>query len=240
MHPVFPKISTDPHLSAFRRLPVGACCLYLAVVGFGSLGYGFQEETLALEANPPARQNTILRAYFRKQFANMRSFHNTPGWRNDPFAENFVDRQIDHFLSQLHEKLSLLRSHFSQVEASRTALLTVTSPQEQRSARLQWETSLRKVERYSGDVWNLLRYILTNLEDRDHFKPRFSAADMESVFRRQVEFMGEEIVEAERKIQHYFFESGRTVQVEDLRGENMLIHLYHVKQMAKKLKGEKC
>ena len=63
---------------------------------------------------------------------------------------------------------------------------------------------------------------------------------MESVFRRQVEFMGEEIVEAERKIQPYFFESGRTVQVEDLRGENMLIHLYHVKQMAKKLKGEKC
>lgn len=170
----------------------------------------------------------------------MRSFHNTPGRRNNPFTEDFVDRQIDHFLSQLQEKLSLLRSHFSQVESSRTALLTVTSPQEQRSARLQWETSLRKVERYSGDVWNLLRYVFTDLEDRDRFKPRFSAADMESVFRRQVEFMGEEIVEAERKIQHYFFESGRTVQVEDLRGENMLIHLYHVKQMAKKLKGEKC
>ena len=210
------------------------------MVGFGSVGYGLQEATLELEAAPPARQNTILRAHFREQFANMRSFHNTSGWRNDPFVEDFIDRQIDHFLSQLQEKLSLLRAQFSHVEASREALLEVTSPQEQRSARLQWENSLRKVERYSGDVWNMLRYVFTGLEDRDRFKPRLSSHDMESVFRRQVEFMGEEIFEAERKIQHYFFQSGSTVQVEDLKGENMLIHLYHVRQLAKKLKGEKC
>ena len=204
------------------------------------MSYGRQEERVKSEQAPPARQNTILRAYFRKQFSNMRSFNNTPGWRNDPFVEDFVDRQIDHFISELHEKLSLLRAHFAQVQASRAALLEVTSPRQQGPARRHWEKSLKEVERYSRDVWNMLRYVFTDLEDRDNFKPRFGSHDMESIFRRHVEFMGEEIAEAERKIQHYFFESGRTIQAEDLKGENMLIHLYHVRQLAKKLKGENC
>jgi hypothetical protein len=160
--------------------------------------------------------------------------------RNDLFVENFVDRQIDYFLSELQEKLSLLRFHFSHVEASRVNLLEVSSPQEQRSARLQWENSLREVKRYSGDAWNLLRYVFTGLEDRDRFTARFSSYDMESGFRQQLEFMGEEIVEAERKIKHYFFQSGSTVLVEDLRDGNMLLHLYHVRQMAEKLNCKKC
>ena len=192
------------------------------------------------EEVPFARQNTILRDYFRKQFANMRSFHNTPGWRNDPFVEDFVDRQIDHFLKELQEKLLRLRSHFSHVEASREALLQATSPAEQRQAQLRWENSLKEVERKSGDVWNMLRYVFTGLEDRDGFKPRLSSHDLEVVFRQQVGFMAAEIGEAERKIHHYLFESGSTILVEDLRGENMLIHLYHVRQMAKQLKREKC
>jgi hypothetical protein len=208
------------------------------VVGFGSLSAAIpQEEQVEPENAPLARQNTILRAYFRKRFATMRSFHNTPVSRNDPFAEDFVDRQIDHFLSELQEKLLLLRSHFSSVQASRSALLEVISAEERQPARLRWENSLRQVERNSKDVWNMLRYVFTDLEDRDRFKPRFNFHDVESIFRRQTEFMGEEIAEAERKIKHYFFESGSTVQVEDLKGENMLIHLYHVRQLAKKLKG---
>ena len=211
------------------------------MAGLGSISYGAQKKhTLEPGEAPFARQNTILRAYFRKQFANMRSFHNTPGWRNDPFVEDFVDRQIDHFLSELQEKLLRLRSHFSHVEAAREALLQATSPQEQRRASLRWENSLKEVERYSGDVWNMLRYVFTGLEDRDGFKPRLSSHDLEVVFRGQVGFMAAEIGEAERKIHHYLFESGSTILVEDLRGENMLIHLYHVRQMAKKLKREKC
>ncbi len=166
----------------------------------------------------------------------MRSFHNTPGWRNDPFVEDFVDRQIDHFLSELQEKLLRLRSHFSHVEAAREALVQATSPQEQRRAQVRWEDSLKEVERYSGDVWNMLRYVFTGLEDRDEFKPRLSAHDLEACFRRQLGFMASEIGEAERKIYLYFFESGSTIQAGDLRGENMLIRLYHVRQMAKKLK----
>jgi hypothetical protein len=51
--------------------------------------------------------------------------------------------------------------------------------------------------------------------------------------------MAEETAQAERKIRHYFFESGSIVHAEDLTGENMLIHLFHVRQMAKELKDEK-
>jgi hypothetical protein len=211
------------------------------VVGFGSLSAaGPQEEQVEPENAPLARQNTILRAYFRKQSLTVRSFHNSPASRNDPFVENFVDRQIDHFLSELQEKLLLLRSHFFSVQVSRTALLEVTSAEERQPALLRWENSLSQVERHSKDAWNMLRYVFTDLEDRDSFKPRLNSHDVESIFRRQTEFMGEEIAEAERKIQDYFFDSSHTVQLEDLKGENMLIHLYHVRQLAKKLKDENC
>ena len=138
------------------------------MVGFGSVGYGIQETPLEPEGSFPARQNTILRAYFRKRSSKIISSHNTPNWRHDLFVEKFVDQQIDYFLSQLQEKLSLLRFHFSRVEASLVTLLEAPSSQEQQLAHLQWENSLREVERYSGDAWNLLRYVFTGLEDRDY------------------------------------------------------------------------
>ena len=239
MHPVFFEIFTDAYLSAFRRVSFGACCLYLAVVGSGFLSYGVQEADQEREEVPPARQNAILRDHFRKQFAKMGSFQDSPGRRSNPFAENFIDRQIDNFLSELQGKLSLLRSHLAQVEASRARILETFSLEEQELARRGWEQSLKGVERSSGDVWTMLRYLLTGLEDRDKFKPHFSVQDRGAGFQRQVEFMGEEIAQAERKIRHYFFESGSIVHAEDLTGENMLIHLFHVQKMAKELKDEK-
>jgi hypothetical protein len=239
MHPVFSKISTDTYLSAVRRVSFGACCLYLAVAGSGALGYGVQEADQEREKVPPARQNSILRDHFRKQFSKMGAFQNSPGRRSNPFAENFIDRQIDNFLSELQDKLSLLRSQLAQVEASRASILETFSPEEQRLARRGWEQSLKGIERSSGDVWTMLRYLLTGLEDRDKFKPHFSAQDRGAGFQRQVEFMAEETAQAERKIRHYFFESGSIVHAEDLTGENMLIHLFHVRQMAKELKDEK-
>ncbi len=170
----------------------------------------------------------------------MVSFHN-PRDRlgSNPFVEGYIDRQIDHFLSDLQQKLSTIRSQLAQVEASRSTILETASLDDQRRARRDWKQSLKGVERSSGDVWTTLRYLLTGLEDRDKFKPRLSAIDRGTGFQRQVEFMGEETAQAERKIWHYFFESGSIVHAEDLTGENMLIHLFHVRQMAKELKDEK-
>ncbi|MEE8349517.1 MAG: hypothetical protein V3R94_08110 [Acidobacteriota bacterium] len=192
------------------------------------------------EAIPPARQNSILRTHFRKQFAAMRSLHNSPSWRNDPFIEDFIDRQIDHYLVELQDKLAGLRAYLDQVQVSRTALLELASGEDRRSAVRQWENSLKQVERHSGDIWNQLRYVFTGLEDKDRFKPRFNTNDKESLFQPQMQYLEEEVAEAEKEIQLYFFEASRTIAVEDIKGENMLIHLYHVRQMAKKLKGEKC
>ena len=199
------------------------------------MSYGAQE--VKWESAPAARQNPILRAYFRKQFANMRSFRNMPSWRDDPFVEDFVDRQIDHFLSELREKLVLLRARFAHVEQGREAILEAASAEQVKPAQLRWKRSLRGVEKQAGDLWNMLRYVFTELKDRDGFKPRISRQDKESVFRKQMESMGQQINKAEKRIKQYFFEAESTVSLEDLKDENMLIHLYHVREMSKKLKG---
>ena len=119
----------------------------------------------------PARQNPILRAHFRRQFANMRSFNRSGRARTDPFLEDYVDRQIDHYLEELHEKLSHLNNQFAQVKQAQETILQASSAEAGRQARVHWRNSLKGVQDRSGDVWNTLRYVLTVLEDKGDLKP---------------------------------------------------------------------
>ncbi|MEE2821922.1 MAG: hypothetical protein VYA53_02965, partial [Acidobacteriota bacterium] len=96
------------------------------------------------------------------------------------------------------------------------------------------------VEKYSGEIWNMLRYVFVQLEDRDDIKIKNGMASSNSILQERSMFLEEELVQAEKKIQEYFFESVKTIRAEDIRGENMLIHLHRVQQMAKVLKNKQC
>ncbi len=231
MHQVSSPISTNSHLPSFRRLSIAACCLYLCFAGSVSFAPGAQEE----EEPPPARQNPILRAYFSRQLGNMRSFGSSGRGRRDPFLDDYVDRQIDHYLSELREKLADLNNHFAQVEQAQEAILQASSAQAIGRARVQWRNALKDVQDEASDLWNMLRYVLTVLEDKGDPKP-FEPREPDSLYESETQFIGEQIGKAEKRITAYLFRVESVIQLEDLKGENMLIHLYLAREMAKKIR----
>ncbi len=196
-----------------------------------SFAPGAQEE----EDPPPARQNSILRAHFRRQLVNIRSFGTTGRGRRDPFLEDYIDRQIDHYLSELREKLADLNNHFAQVEQAQETILQGSSAQAIRQARVHWKNALKGVQDEAGDVWNMLRYVLTALEDKGDLKP-VEPQGPDSLYEKETQFIGEQIGKAEKRITEYFFRVESVIQLEDLKGENMLIHLYLAREMAKQIR----
>ncbi len=196
-----------------------------------SFAPGAQEE----EEPPPARQNPILRAYFSRQLGNMRSFGSSGRGRRDPFLDDYVDRQIDHYLSELREKLADLNNHFAQVEQAQEAILQGSSAQAIGRARVQWRNALKDVQDEASDLWNMLRYVLTVLEDKGDLPP-VEPQEPDSLYEKETQFIGEQIGKAEKRITEYLFRVASVIQLEDLKGENMLIHLYLAREMAKKIR----
>ncbi len=196
-----------------------------------SFAPGAQEE----EEPPPARQNPILRAYFSRQLGNMRSFGSSGRGRRDPFLDDYVDRQIDHYLSELREKLADLNNHFAQVEQAQEAILQGSSAQAIGRARVQWRNALKDVQDEASDLWNMLRYVLTVLEDKGDLQP-VEPQEPDSLYEKETQFIGEQIGKAEKRITEYLFRVASVIQLEDLKGENMLIHLYLAREMAKKIR----
>jgi hypothetical protein len=165
----------------------------------------------------------------------MRSFNTSGRGRRDPFLEDYVDRQIDNYLEELTEKLAHLNSHFGQLEQAQEIILQDSSAQAVSRARLHWRNSLKGVQDKSGDLWNMLRYVLTVLEDKGDLKP-LVPQEPDSVYPNETRFIGEQISKAEKRIREYFFQTHSVIELEDLKGENMLIHLYLAREMAKRIR----
>ncbi len=187
------------------------------------------------EELPPARQNPILRDHFRRQFTDMRSFGTRERSIRDPFLDDYVDRQIDHYLSELREKLADLNNNFAQVEQAQETILQGSSAQTIGQARVQWRNALKGVQEEAGDLWNMLRFVLTALEDKGARKP-LEAQGPDSLYEKETQFIGEQIGKAEKRITEYLFQAKSVIRLEDLKGENMLIHLYQAREMAKKIR----
>ncbi|MEE2822294.1 MAG: hypothetical protein VYA53_04860, partial [Acidobacteriota bacterium] len=136
-----------------------------------------------------ARENAVLRNYFRRQLANMGVFYNVSGRNNVPLVESLVDRRIDHFLLELQEKLSVLQSHVADMDSSQLAMAKAASSEEHLRPCLSWKTSIAVVEKYSGEIWNMLRYVFVQLEDRDDIKIKNGMASSNSILQERSMFL---------------------------------------------------
>ena len=79
----------------------------------------------------------------------------------------------------------------------------------------------------------MLRYVFMDLEDKGDLKP-VEPQGSDSLYKKETQFIGEQLGKAEKRITEYFFRVESVIQLEDLKGENMLIHLYLAREMAKK------
>ena len=149
--------------------------------------------------------------------------------------EDYIDRQIDHYLSELREKLVDLNNHFAQVEQAQETILQGSSEQAIRQARVQWRNALKGVQDEAGDAWNMLLYFLTGLKDKGDLK-LVEPQEPGSLYEQETQFIGEQIGKAEKRITAYLFRVESVIQLEDLKEANMLIHLYLAREMAKKIR----
>ncbi|MEE8161351.1 MAG: hypothetical protein V3T61_06915 [Acidobacteriota bacterium] len=228
-HQVLFLVSTGAHLSRLRCLSIAAGCLHIALASSLILGQGPEEPF-------PARQNPILRQYFRKQFYETRVLHNRRIPSTPTFVEHFVDRQIDYYLRKLREKLDSMSFHFAHLEGAVQGLRPGLTEQNRSQARELWRKSLEQIHDDSGALRSMISYVFTELKNKDSGKAHIRPDAIDSGFQEERVYLGEQISEAEHRIRGYFFKSKNTIQVEELKGENMLIHLHRVREVSKAMK----
>jgi len=187
-----------------------------------------------------ARQNPVLRNHFLRQHIQMMSYMDVYGnlrYRgNVRLLEQQVDRLVDDFLARVSHQLGTLKIHFNTVLRSREEMLSKASNQEsRREAQARWKDSLETMADEAEDLRKMLSYVLRGLDKKSDFKPEIEANANNSGFHKEIQFIQEQIVKAERRIRDYFFVPTHTVNLQDLQGENVMIYLYRVGKMSKAL-----
>ena len=187
-----------------------------------------------------ARENPVFRNHFLRQHIQMMSYLDVYGnmrYRgNIRLLERGVDRLIDDFLARVSRQLGTLKIHFNTVLRSREEMLSKASNDEsRREAQARWKDSLKTMADEADDLRKILSYVLRGLDKKSDFKPEIEANANNSGFHKEIQFIHEHIVKAEQRIKDYFFVPTHTVHLQDLQGQNMMIYLYRVKKMSKKL-----
>ena len=200
----------------------------LALFSCTSLPGGEEDKVL-----PTALQNQILRSHFRDQFLSLHSFvepYETPS----KFSQTFVDRQIKHLLDRVEGKLETLQNSVDDLIEIRRQV--VDGERELNSkVRSQWRERTRKISRSAEDLRQMLAVIFLQLRAKDDFQPQVNRAENNFLFEVEFRHLNRETEAAIRLIRSYLFNAASTVHITDLRHTNMLIFLYHIRQMARML-----
>ncbi len=215
---------------AFKRQGIRKACVTaaLGLVISASLLPGKEDEV-----PPNALQNQILRSHFRDQFLTLHSFvepYDTPS----KFAQTFVDRQIEHFLNRVGEKLQILQKSVADLTEIRRQVVD-GEIQVDGEVRRQWREQTRAISRSAEDLREKLANIFLQLRAKDDFKPKVHPAENNFFFEVEIRHLNRETEAATRLIRSYLFNASSTVHITDLRHTNMLIFLYRIRQMARML-----
>ena len=185
------------------------------------------------EVPPIALQNQILRSHFRDQFLALHSVRE-PHTAPSRFAQTFVDRQIEHLLHRVERKLEILRNSVDDLIEIRRQVADGESDLGSK-VRSQWREGTRRVSRSAEDLRGMLAVIFLQLRAKDDFQPEANRAENNFFFEVEITQLNGETKAATRLIRSYLFNAASTVHITDLRHTNMLIFLYHIRQMARML-----
>ena len=185
---------------------------------------------------PSARPNPILREYFRKQARSIGIPSRGRFLQNSRFIEGFIDRRIDHFMEKLQEKIRLLKSNMAEIQRLNSLLMSTKSPTEIETLHQPWLAALDGLEDEAKDLRNMLSYLFPQLRNRNKFKPQIDTGPLENGLNREIRFLVNQVKKAEKRITDYFLKAGTTIELNDLKSENMLICLNRIRLMAREMK----
>ncbi len=233
MHQVLFALSRNAHAARIRSLSTAAFCIYLCASGLSAENTTADPESETKVA--VAHQNPILRRHFRRQFA--RTFDSISRGPDDPFMDRYIDAQIDHYLKNVRIKLFRMKVGYSTVRE--TIDVTADDSKYELSAvrRERVQNALKQLANAANGLHSMIENILLGeLEGKGDLKPKVGPSGRETAFASEIKFLEDEIGLAEERILGYFFAQNHTVEVDEIRNQNMLVHLYRVREMAKKLR----
>ena len=184
----------------------------------------------------PARQNLILRQYFRARFSEAYISQNHLVSSPPIFIENLIDRQIDNYITELDKRLKDRKSQSASLEVAAKGLRFGEEGPNYLQSRKMWKESMGKIHDDARALHRMIGYVLTGLENKDDVEIDIGLEAKKIGFKKERLYLQKEIVKAEQRIRDYFFKPKHTIHLEELKGENMLIQLYRVRKITQKLK----
>ncbi len=211
------------------------------------LAAGMLVPELVFPSDDLAPQNPTLRSYFLQSCLEIR--YGLPAFLPPEVYQKYysssnrrlIDRHIDEsvtcFLTDMRQKRDALWTHFQEARSAYDAALAAPLDRFGRlDAVARWKRSLEKVSDQARDLRAILSLVLSGaMREKTDFNPVLPGDTVRPRFDVEMQFIQQEIADASRRIQNYFFESTHTVSVEELKGNNMMINLNRVELMSKKL-----
>ena len=196
---------------------------------------GTTEDVIKNTDSIPAYQNQILRSHFRSQY--YKSVTSVGPRTNDPFVTQYVDRQIGYYLKRIRASLVMLKVQCEEVQEIRATAMVDNQFRMTPEFRKKWRKALGDLSRDARGLKNLIGSILLGLARKDSKRPRVRSLGGRDGYAPEVAYIRRELSLAERRIEDFFYKPTNTVSFEDLRDrKTMLVHLYHVQEMAKRLR----
>ncbi|RPI29210.1 MAG: hypothetical protein EHM61_02415 [Acidobacteria bacterium] len=153
------------------------------------------------------------------------------------FRENWVDSQVDHFVKQVHQRLSDLKGSVQNAVTASSGLLADT-PQKKAEATVALRQALAKAEDQSRGLRTSLSMILVELQMKDKFDVRVGQGAQAGGFETEMKLLSEQTANAEKSIRDYFFKPTHVTSIADLKDANMLDYLKRVERIARTIRGK--
>lgn len=192
------------------------------------------------EFRHPARQNPILREYFREQYLDMKQFGPYGSSRRQPrelpsdtFMDRFIDKRIDHFIQDLEKRMEAIQEEIESVRQSGLALKQASA----RNAQLRraLKKQLGSLSDDLGSLHKTLAILLVKLKSKADFEQEVDAGPENAGFCKEIEYISGQYSQAAKQIADYFLKPSFTVSMHQLQGENLLIQLHRANKMAREL-----
>ena len=102
--------------------------------------------------------------------------------------------------------------------------------------REMWKESMERIHDDAGVLHRMISYVFAGLKNKGDVEIDTGLEAKKIGFKKERLYLQKEIVKAEQRIRNYFFEPNHIIHLEELKGENMLIQLYRIRQITQKLK----
>ncbi len=214
--------------------------LLLVHITLGSISLATQDQVE--DDAPIARQNALLRTHFREM---LHPRTRTPPNElqiasNDEFVERFIDRQIDNYLKEIDKQLNRLNSNLTVAEEVRDRVLLLrnicSTEGLQKEAFVRFDRALKEVQDSADSLKDQLQFAFNGLGRKTELEHVVDKRGKEDFYQEELRFLRQQSKLAEEGIRDYLFRSVSTVEVRELREENMVVCLSLVEKMAREVR----